>query len=67
MLKDYLSRYEEFFLGFSDCIAPFNIEIDFDGISDEDTVAAGPMTVNTSTSCGKSITYNTQGSRVKCI
>ena len=59
MLKDYLSRYEEFFLGFSDCIAPFNIEIGFDGISDEDTVAAGPMTVNTSTSCGKSITYNT--------
>ena len=33
---------------FLDCIAPYNVEIDFDAVSDEDANA-----VNTATSCGK--------------
>ena len=33
---------------FLDCIAPYNVEIDFDAVSDEDANA-----VNTKSSCGK--------------
>ena len=46
--QNFGCSYHSNYLLFLDCIAPYNVEIDFDAVSDEDA-----NVVNTASSCGK--------------